>query len=158
MIPRMPTPPEYKNGAGLGEHPDYPHDHPSWPKKCSCGRDFGSDDHWQVNVNVLYVARGTKEAAGYDGQLFVIQEAPVGAMWDAWWYKDNFKGADGKCIVLKTPGGDWIVDGTSSDGGKWQRSGEPPELTVNPSIGIGREPGKPWTYHGWLRDGYLVEC
>jgi hypothetical protein len=79
-------------------------------------------------------------------------------MWDAWWYSDKHKGPDGKCLVVRTPGGDWIVDAKAIDGNGWTRTGTPPKVTANPSIGIGHEEGKPWTYHGWLRDGHLVEC
>lgn len=84
-----------------------------------------------------------------------LSEAPVGAMWTADWY--DFKGPDGHCLVVRTPGGDWIVDGPSmnndgSRGNPWQRSGEIPKVTANPSIHI---PGK---YHGWLREGFLESC
>jgi hypothetical protein len=60
---------------------------------------------------------------------------------------------------LRTPGGDWIIDYPCEDGKGWQRTGEPPNITANPSIGIGRnDQGQKWKYHGWLKDGYLVEC
>ena len=156
VVPRIPLPLDKPHGTGLLSHEDYPHDHPSWPKACPCGYAFQESDSWQVNTQRLFVARGTKEAAQYDGKLFIPSEAPLGAMWDADWYET--KGPDGRCIVVKTPGGEWIVDYPCRDGKGWQRTGEPPELTARPSIGIGGEPGRGWKYHGFLTDGYLVEC
>jgi hypothetical protein len=146
----LPKDPEHPNGCGLSEHPDYPRTDPRWPKTCACGYEFKDDDHWQINLHILY---GNPEMNG----LITIGDAPIGAMWDAWWYNDHYKGQDGKCIVVRTPGGDWIVDGTARDGGRWTRTGTPPNITVKPSIGIGGEKGK-WAYHGFLTDGHLVEC
>jgi len=64
---------------------------------------------------------------------------------------------DGLRLRVRTPGGEWDIDGPSySDGAHacpWTRTGDPrrPEtLTVTPSINF---PGR---YHGWLRNGQLV--
>jgi hypothetical protein len=93
-----------------------------------------------------------------------IKAAPVGAMWDADWYEGSKlkdgrlynRNPDGVTLVVRTPGGDWIVDGPSfanrEEVGSWSRFGTLPNVTATPSILI---PGK---YHGWLRDGQLVEC
>jgi hypothetical protein len=132
---------------GLLEHKDYPRDDPRWPRVCPCGYEFQEADPWQVNVRTLY---GSPEMNG----LISIDEAPVGAMWDAPWY--GHKGPDGRCLVVRTPGGDWIVD-YPIDGKGWTRTGEPPNITARPSIAIGGEPGK-WKYHGFLTDGYLEGC
>lgn len=136
--------------VGLLEHKDYPRDDPRWPKTCPCGYEFQEDDSWQVNIRTLY---SSPEMNG----LVTIDDAPVGAMWDAWWY--DTKGPDGRCIVVRTPGGDWIVDYSCKDGKGWTRTGEPPKITASPSIGIGlNDKGQPWKYHGWLRNGVLEEC
>jgi len=149
VVPQMPRPAEYPNGCGILEHPDYPHTDPRWPKACPCGYEFQNGDHWQINIHVLY---SNPEMNG----LIPLEQAPVGAMWDAWWY--HFKGPDGRCLVVRTPGGDWVIDAKAQDGRGWTRTGEPPELTVKPSIGIGGDPGKGWKYHGFLTNGYLEEC
>ena len=149
VVPQVERPKDQDTGRGLLDHPDYPHDDPRWPKECPCGFKFGDDAHWQVNERILY---SNPEMNG----LITIDDAPVGSMWDAWWY--NHKGPDGRCIVVRTPGGDWIVDYPCKDGKGWERTGTPPNITARPSIGIGGDPGGRWKYHGFLTDGYLVEC
>lgn len=127
--------------------------HPLWPKHCECGYVFQDEDRWQTLARSLYKRSDT-------GELTTLGQAPVGAMWDAPWYSDVFKkNKDGKVLVLRTPGGDWIIDGPSSNGNGWTRTGVPPKITANPSIGMGKPKGKgDWDYHGWLRNGQLVEC
>lgn len=126
---------------------DFPHDDPRWPTVCpGCGAAFADTDRWQVFVDALYKRTDT-------GETVVFREAQPGAMWDAWWMPDNYRGPDGLALVLKLPGGHtWMIDGASSSGGKWTRSGTPPKITASPSILV------PGSYHGWLRDGVLVEC
>ena len=94
----------------------------------------------------------------------VVEPAPVGAMWDADWFRGEKhqsglaydRNPDGVVLCVRTPGGDWVIDGPSFtnrvETGSWSRTGTIPNVTATPSIHI---PGK---YHGWLRDGYLVEC
>jgi hypothetical protein len=148
VVPQMDRPLKKRFDEGDLDHEDYPRTDPRWPKTCPCGYEFQEDDSWQINTQRLY---GNPEMNG----LITIEDAVVGAMWDAWWY--DHSGLDDKCIVVRTPGGDWIID-YPIDGKGWTRTGTPPELTVRPSIGIGGEPGKGWKYHGFLTDGYLVEC
>lgn len=134
------------DACGSGDIPDdgVKADH-RWPMACShCGYLFSPSDHWQVNVNRLY----SRSDGGPDT---ILGTAPAGAMWDAEWMGDRFKGADGRCLVVRTPGGDWTVDGPASNGPGWTRSGDPPDVTASPSIVAG-------AYHGWLRDGWLVRC
>jgi hypothetical protein len=102
VVPMIERPKDQNTGRGLLEHPDYPHDDPRWPRECPCGFKFKDDAHWQVNERILYT---TPEMNG----LTTIDDAPVGAMWDAWWY--DHKGPDGMCLVVRTPGGDWIIEG-----------------------------------------------
>lgn len=126
---------------------------PRWPRSCRCGYQFADDDQWQFNIRSLF--RSTT------GALYTLNPdrlgAPVGAMWDAVWYGDHHRGthrnADGRYLVVRTPAGDWPIDGPSSNcnGDGWQRVGIPPRITVTPSIGF----GDPQRMHGWLRDGVL---
>lgn len=115
---------------------------PRWPKNCGCGYEFTPTDSWQVNAEMLYMAsNGTG--------LFTLHDAPAGAMYDANWY--DRKGPDGKSVVVKTPEGEWWIDGYADNGPGWQRTGEVPVITCNPSIAI----GTPQRLHGWLRNGVL---
>jgi hypothetical protein len=132
-----------KPGKGIG------HEDPRWPKTCACGYVFQDTDAWQHNIIRLY------QRSDHVTLMTTLAEAPIGALWDADWY--NWKGPDGRCLVLKTPGGDWVIDGPSSsnDGSKgppWTRTGEVPMVTASPSIHF---PGK---FHGWLRNGILESC
>lgn len=91
-----------------------------------------------------------------------IPQAPVGAMWDCDWYRgakhengtQYDRNPDGLILAVRTPGGDWVIDGPSfsdrKETGMWTRSGTAPNITATPSILMPK-------YHGWLRDGYLVE-
>lgn len=121
----------------------------NWPKVCTrCGRPFEDTDEWQRNENQLYIRKET-------GELCILSKAPVGAMWDATWFKKYEpynKSPDGIVLTVQTPGGDWCVDGPSKGGGHWTRTGTVPEVTANPSILI------EGSYHGWLRNGWLEEC
>lgn len=130
---------------------------PAWPLSCPwCGGRyrFREVDEWQVNVDPLY------HRTDGDPGLVTLQRAPVGAMWDAVWYKDRPSlgrgpGPDGRYLVVRTPGGDWEVDAPSTNGPGWQRTGDPEvyptKITAQPSIHF---PGR---YHGFLRNGWLEE-
>lgn len=123
------------------------HDDPRWPKTCeACARSFDPEDQWQVSQEIIYRRVVT-------GAEFQLRDAPPGAMWDAGYHWD--KGPDGISLAVALPpaGGfdHWLVDGPSKGGGRWTRSGTVPKVTANPSILTPR-------YHGWLRDGKLVEC
>jgi hypothetical protein len=155
ILGRVPAPEGQENGMGRQSHPNYPHDHPKWPRRCECGYVYREEDEWQHNLTVLYRAM----SGPHEGTLFTLRNAPVGAMWDAGWMGKAHQGPDGRCLMVKTPGGDWCIDGKSSNGNGWTRTGELPKITVKPSIGIGRnEKGGGWKYHGFLTDGFLVEC
>ncbi len=83
-----------------------------------------------------------------DGQLVRFEELRVGAMW----FEDDE-------LVVKMPDNStWNIDRgrkANERGGVhtwpgWNRKGEPPNITVEPSVNdVGR-------YHGYLRDGYLT--
>ena len=56
-------------------------------------------------------------------------------------------------LVVMTPAGLFCIDCSATDPphGHWERRGEPPIVTVTPSININRE-----AWHGWLTNGVLV--
>jgi hypothetical protein len=121
---------------------------PRWPQRCACGYEFNPEDGQQVRCNRIYRRQG-------DGEEMPLCEAPAGAMFYSGWYEDiGIAGPDGRSLSVITPGGQWDIDMPSSSGGHWQRSGEPPNVTANPSILIGSPP----RYHGWLRNGVLIDA
>ena len=139
--------------AGSAEHD--PSD-PRWPAQCDCGYFFLNDDARQLSMYRLYV-RAVPLDPSVAQAPFTLREAPAGAMWYADWFADIWKGPDGHCLMLKLPHGhEWVIDGPSTHSGPgWTRQGEPPRLTVTPSILVQSQLGD---YHGWLRDGFLVDA
>lgn len=134
---------------------DFDHDDPRWPKVCDrCGYVFQPKDEWQHNLTRLWIRKDT-------GEKWTLSSAPPGAMWYADWLGEvaeyKSRTPDGGILILKTPGGDWNIDAKSSNGDGWTRSGTPPKITANPSILIPASGGDR-AYHGWLRDGQLIEC
>lgn len=124
---------------------DFDHEDPRWPKSCECGYEFIDSDMWQHARTRLH----SRSDGGLDT---TIQAAPTGAMWDAEWLPDNRRGSDGVALVVRTPDGDWQIDGPSSNGGNgWKRTGQIPDVTARPSILMPN-------YHGWLTNGVLIEC
>lgn len=89
-------------------------DDPRWPTHCACGYAFQADDTKQVFDRQLH-------SGAPDGKLYTLQDAPVGAMWDAEWMRHGdtadgpWTGPDGMTLVVKTPGGDWVVDSECSN-------------------------------------------
>ncbi len=121
-------------------------DDPRWPRVCEfCAHEFREGDEHLLFFRRLY----------RDGQggTFILEEAPPGAMWDAWWMGPGFRGRDGIHLAVMTPGGPWYVDGRSPLFNlHWSRIGRPPAVTIRPSNFIqGR-------YHGWITEGVLYEC
>lgn len=125
-------------------------DDPRWPTACECGEPFTEADHWQVFTSRIYRRVDT-------GEEMVLAEAPVGAMWRAPWFEPQWVGPDGHCYVLMTPAREWVIDGPSTNGGGWTRTGEAPRFTVTPSIGQ-QAPDGSWLYHGFLTDGVLRDA
>jgi hypothetical protein len=119
---------------------------PRWPASCACGYAFQEADHWQVHIDRLW--QGTP-----DGKLYALRDPdlPIGAMWDAKWFKDSWKGPDGLSLVVRMPGGsDFPVDMTLS-GESWTRIGTPPQISVHPSVNcVG-------VYHGHIKNGVISE-
>lgn len=120
---------------------------PRWPTRCSCGYRFRKRDKWQVWTDRLWRRQ--------DGQAgrFTLRNAGIGAMFDAWWMHEfrlaegGYVGPDGLALSVVLPPAApfnyWHIDGPSTSGGRWSRSGTPPLVTVTPSIAT------PW-YHGYL--------
>jgi hypothetical protein len=121
-------------------------DDPRWPTRCDfCDYLFTPRDERLLFFRRIY---GDEE-----GRELILDEAPAGAMWDAWWLGPEFRGRDGYHLAVMTPGGPWYVDGRSPVTNlHWKRIGTPPNVTVRPSNFI---PGR---YHGWIDEGFLYEC
>ena len=124
---------------------------PRWPAACACGYLFLETDQFQDSHHTLFRRSDT-------GELTTLDRAPVGAMWNADWMGDGYKGPDGLYLCVRTPGGTWAIDGPATDGGRWTRSGKPPQVTARPSICAGKNKDGGWIYHGFLTNGQLREC
>jgi hypothetical protein len=153
VLGEEPFPIDDTNGSGR-----FPDDavraDPRWPTQCACGYQFTAEDNWQVNRYRLH-------SRSDGGTPCTLRDAPPGAMWDApWMARRGRTGPDGRCLIVRTPGGDWTIDERSfnadgsvqSDPG-WTRTGDAPRITARPSILMHRS-----GYHAFLTDGVLVPC
>lgn len=135
---------------------------PRWPNKCDhCDRALTEDDKCQVFVEPIYRRTDT-------GEEMTLRGAPPGAMWDATWFSDIYRGPDRRCLVVRLPDGhDWMIDSRASNCSMrgdnshkcWVRHGEPPNITVDKNghtcqAGGGSIQTPKW--HGFLRNGELV--
>jgi hypothetical protein len=118
-----------------------------WPTVCPCGYHFADEDPWQVFAWDLYTN-------SRDGGLFTLNEPPVGAMWDAHWLRgegtsgEMYTGPDGISLMVRTPGGEWMVDAQASNCDRDQYG---PGLDEE-----GRKWEKMWkgrTHYCWCRHG-----
>lgn len=152
---------------------EHPKDDPRWPTACGCGYVFADGDAKQLHTEQLFRRLD-------NGEEMTLRDAPVGALWSAWWLADipSYRGPDGVCLMVKTPGGEWHVDGRANnctlkddDVHKcWVRHGDPRDP-------LGLQTGQPLhvdkngntcaagagsilqpTYHGFLHHGHLVQC
>lgn len=134
--------------------PAVANDNPLWPKACACGYTFLEADARQVFAYGVYRRVD-------NGEVMTWEDAPAGAIRDASWWPD--KGQDGHAWAVKLPdGSEWMTESGASncvcrttpqppEHRCWSRSGVAPILTVSPSLGMPR-------WHGWLRDGKLVQA
>lgn len=147
--------------------PEPPHTVPPWPGSCLCGYLFQDTDHWQLFDSSIYKRVDS-------GEEFTLRDAPVGAIWRAYWMEDvpGWCGSDGKAYVCRLPGNhDWQIDGTATncpwqDGSHpthrcWIRHGDAPNFTVDKNgdtcaAGGGSISVPGW--HGFLRNGELVNA
>jgi hypothetical protein len=137
------------------------HDDPRWPAACDCGRVFGEGDPHQEWSESLY-------RRGDTGELITLRHAPDGAMWDATWMPEIWRGPDGRALMVKCPGGhEWHIDGRASNctmpGDNvhkcWVRHGEPPVITVDkngPTCAAGAGSIVAGDYHGFLQNGQFT--
>jgi hypothetical protein len=159
-----------------GGCPTPPKDHPGWPRACACGYAFTDDDPWQLFEQSLYRRLDT-------GELVTLRDAPPGALWHADWmlrgldFSDPsgqpwhwWPGPDGLCLNVRLPDwSDWCIDSRSKNCTLptdnvhrcWPRSGSPPDITVDKSLGSTCSAGagsilSPTGWHGFLRDGELT--
>lgn len=134
---------------------------------CTCGFDFTYEHSTGGGARTDYYRTDTGE--------LVPDRRPVGAMWYAnWTYEKGRTGPDGLILQVRTPGGDWIIDSRASnctrpddnDHRCWVRHGTPPEITADKNgdtcaAGAGSiitGEGTPNQYHGFLRNGFLVDA
>lgn len=98
-----------------------------------------------------------------------IPNAKFGDIWFAPWletfakspeYERDHRGKRSPLVVYVPPGIPMLLDQPTSNmnGHGWTVTGEAPNITVHPSIGIYKPKGQPgWDYHGWLKDGVLSD-
>jgi hypothetical protein len=139
-------------GVKLDEAPREPGD--GWPDACSvCLRNMNYDD---ANVTASRMGGQVWCRPDTGEEHYRQHEFGPGAMYDAsdWVPKQWVNEQDGLSLTVVLPPGEmvdfWHIDGPSSTNGFWQRTGEPPKVTANPSILTPR-------YHGFLRDGVLTD-
>lgn len=141
--------------------PDYPVTDSRWPVTCaSCSYEFTGEDERQIFHEALWVRQD-------NGVEMTLNDAPPGAMWDAYWMPSAEHGPDGKYMIVKLPNGNhWTIDGRASNCNRpgekhqcWTRKGVPPVLTVDNSgetCKVGAGSIGSGDYHGFLREGVLT--
>ena len=140
-----------------------------WPRVCSkCSYEFQEGDQWQVFTDRLM-------ARSDGGGLTTIREAPIGAMWFAWWmkysksdsYGRDWDNQSGPSLIVKTPGGEWNIDSRASNCTLpkdrqhrcWVRHGFPPKIHVDKNgktCAAGAGSIICGNYHGFLHNGCLT--
>jgi hypothetical protein len=104
------------------------------------------------------------------GEVCKLSQMPPGACWDMTWWDE--KGPDGRALCVKLPDGHtWRIDGRASNCTMpnddkhycWIRHGKPEDGTLHVDkngytcqAGAGSIQTPSW--HGFLRNGYLVTC
>lgn len=159
---------ESESSRSIGD--DHPHNDPRWPTSCEkCGNAFSDSDEWQRFRRAIYIRPDT-------GEEMLLSDAPIGACWNASWFAERrekgfYVGPDGKCLVVKTPGGKWMIDSRASnctipedDVHKcWIRHGCPEDGTLHVdknghTCGAGAGSIVCGNYHGFLHHGHLIDC
>ncbi len=141
---------------------------PRWPTACSsCGYLFAPDDARWVRIAPLY-------DGSPDGIRRPEHDFMVGALFDKEYLHDwpEWTGPDGLSLHCMTPGGTWCIDSIASNCTDphnrnhkcWIRHGDPRtgKITVDkggaPTCTAGAGSIQCGTYHGFLRDGALVDA
>lgn len=137
-----------------------------WPSKCEqCDYTFVDGDSRQVFFDLIYRRIDT-------GTELVIRDAPPGAMWDAWWMPPQWRGPDGKSLIVICPdGSQWTIDGPAKnctlpnddEHRCWLRVGDVPKVTVSKNgppgwrtCGAGAGSIAVKGYHGFLVNGIFT--
>lgn len=172
---------KYREDGTIVAPKDVDREDPRWPVKCEhCDYVFQPDDEWQTNIRAFFESKDPD--IPWHGTQWTM---PPGAMWYPSWlqprhnYTDSVNpsnhpkrwqtGPDGKCLMVNTPGGDWIIDSRAvnctmpedNEHRCWVRHGEPPNITVDKNgltCGAGGGSIQCGDYHGYLRDGWLVDA
>lgn len=147
------------------------HADPRWPKQCEhCGYLFGESDSWQLFHEPIYRRLDTGDTRPWP-------QMPAGACRDLDWLHDrpSWCGYDGRSLEVRTPGGDWMIDGRASNCTMpadrahrcWIRHGRPedgnlhvdksPEAGQSTCAAGGGSIAMP-AYHGFLHHGELTSC
>jgi hypothetical protein len=72
------------------------------------------------------------------------------------WREPELDNTQGECWAIVLPNRTvWYSTVSADSGAYWQVTGTAPAITVHPSIDD-RDPNRPW--HGWIRDGQLVDA
>ena len=127
-----------------------PHDDPRWPASCPCGELFRDDDRWQVSETGWHEGSGGRFAWG-SGSWDGFPGAMIRSPWR------DIDGRPPSWTVFLPNGATWNTNDRAAGSGSqfgpyWEVTGEPPLITVTPSIDD-RDPARPW--HGWIRAGFL---
>lgn len=94
-----------------GEAPRTLAEDPRWPVTCQhCDYTFQPEDRRQDFRQPVYRRVDT-------GEEMELHAAPAGAMWFTEWMQQYPQrcGPDGRYLTVRTPGGDWVVDGRASN-------------------------------------------
>jgi hypothetical protein len=139
--------------------------HPAWPVQCEkCNYIFTPEDEWQVFYDQVY------KRFDNESEEYTLRTAPAGACWDAHWLHRIYKRPDGRVLMVKTPGGDWNIDGNASNCTRkgeihecWVRHGKPEDGTLHVdkngnTCAAGGGSILMDGYHGFLHNGHLVQC
>jgi hypothetical protein len=161
-------------GRTLDVQPAVAHDDPRWPATCACGYAFTAEDTWQGWQELIYRRADTgqevtlrqRQASDVGGP----DPAPPGAMWDAWWMSQRWRGPDGIALTVRLPNGsDWMVDAEASNCTRkgdrthrcWIRHGDPKAGSVHvdkdgDTCAAGAGSIQSGDYHGFLHHGILT--
>lgn len=138
---------------------------PLWPTECKhCGHPY--DESW-----IRHVEQEPWYVDG-DGNRWPADELPPGAMYDAFWMSDWWRGPDGIALQVMLPNGHaWAVDAEANNCTRrgdrahqcWVRHGDPKTEPVTvgkdgETCDAGAGSILSGDFHGFLRNGYLIEA
>lgn len=160
------------------DYEEWPHNDPRWPTACPCGYVFKPQDEWQLFTQSLWKRADT-------GEILTLRDAPVGGIYDAYWWPDKTDGQHLICIVPEHH--EWVIDSRANNCDSpckhcntpykdhkdkdhnyedarpehrcWVRHGVAPNLDVD-KAGVTCNAGagsiQTSSWHGFLRQGFLV--